>query len=235
MIASRLQRLVVTLAAWLLAVWVTLPGLAITMAPRAYSDAPDCSQRGSSQTRAELFATDNTDIITDPEDSRLRDPLAILDITVGADISIGGASSLGSALVDGLFWSDRQQRLTYERSRDFELCVHDEGQLHNIADEVAHQFRQESVLTFEHLPPEVQNADAVELRVPEANIARFASALASDARARVRLHGGSLTEDRTLILIVARDDVPLASRILKESLQPAPSQSVVYGKREFVE
>lgn len=116
-----------TLAAWLLAVWLTLPGLAITRASRAYSDAPDCSQRGASQTRAELFATDNTGIIIDPEDSRLRDPLAILDITVGADISNGGAGSLGSALVDGLFWSNRQQRLTYERSRDFQRCVHDEG------------------------------------------------------------------------------------------------------------
>lgn len=39
--------------------------------------------------------------------------------------------------------------------------------------------------------------------MPDANIGRFANALASDARARVRVQGGSLTEDCTLVLIVA--------------------------------
>src|ERR1700730_12664438 len=55
--------------------------------------------------RAEIFATSNTAIITDPRDPRLSDRLTGFEHQVDDIIDDGGADAGRATLVAGVFWS----------------------------------------------------------------------------------------------------------------------------------
>lgn len=94
---------------------------------------------------AELFATDNTAIITDPADSRLDTRLTRFDHEVREIIHVGGAEPGSSTLLDGVSWSADLEKAIYERSREFDVDQVGRDGLHHIADVLAKQYHQESV------------------------------------------------------------------------------------------
>lgn len=156
--------------------------------------APPATGGGPACRPAELFATDNT---TDG-----------FELPAVATIALTGTVVTGSTLVDGVFWSNERQQIGYERSREFHLCVVDAPTLHNAAEALHRQFNQEAVLTFDYLPQNAPEADAILITVPDIGIARFRDAFASDLAAHHRLRGGSVTTaDHTLILVAGNGDL----------------------------
>jgi hypothetical protein len=153
--------------------------------------------RASRRPGAEIFATSNRAVITDPDDPRLRTRLLAFDRAVRRLIRRGGGVARRSQLLDGVFWSEDQRRATFERSRDFDVDAVSDAELHAIADRVRRRFRQESVLTFDFLRRDDQRADALEIVVPGVDDARLRDALVADSTARERLVGGSVTLDGT--------------------------------------
>src|SRR5688572_14486783 len=113
---------------------------------------------------AEIFATNNTAVITDPADPRLQDRLKGFANQVERIIDEGGGKPRGSELLDGVFAGDTG--LTFERSRVFDVDRVSEDELHTIADTIRARFGQQSVLTFDHLPAHSDDVDAVLLDVP---------------------------------------------------------------------
>jgi hypothetical protein len=69
---------------------------------------------------AQVFATDNTAVITDAADPRLRDPLKGFAREVERIVAKGGGSPRGSQLLDGVFFSSDLGTTTFERSREFD-------------------------------------------------------------------------------------------------------------------
>src|SRR4051812_19372349 len=65
---------------------------------------------------AQIFATNNTAVITDPADPRLRDPLRGFAREVERLVAKGGGSPRGSQLLDGVFFSSDLGTTTFERS-----------------------------------------------------------------------------------------------------------------------
>jgi hypothetical protein len=184
--------------------------------------------------RALIFATNNTAIIIDPADPRLRTHLVRFDHEVRAIVRAGGAHAGRSTLLDGVFWSGDLQQTTYERSREFDVTGVSAAGLHHIADVVRKTFDQESVLTFEFLPRTAPRADAVEIEAPGADVRRLHDALTTDPDARERLGGGSVTPAGHLILVAARTDLALARRVVTESGATWSAATVRYGAEEFV-
>jgi hypothetical protein len=207
---------------------------AILGATPAHADIVGCSLDELSQPRAELFATDNTAVISNRDDARLRDRLELFELQVDATVLASAAVAAGSILVDGVFWSPAKHQTTYERSRDFHLSCVDQSQLHRIADQVRQQFNQESVLTFEYLSSDAPEAGSVTVDVPDVDTSRLGDALAGDPVARDRLVGGSVTEDHTLILIVDVADLDLARKLATEAGGRVQAATIRYGRREFV-
>ncbi|MFE2695397.1 hypothetical protein [Streptomyces mirabilis] len=111
---------------------------------------------------AELFATDNTALITDPADSRLDTRLTRFVHEVREIIHANGARPGSSTLLDGVFWSGDLKKAAYERSREFDVDQVGRDGLHHIADVLAKQYHQESVLTFRCLPHTSPDTDAVD-------------------------------------------------------------------------
>ena len=72
----------------------------------------------AAHTDAEIFATDNTAVITDPDDPRLDDRLIGFARRVERIIEQGGGRPRGSELLDGVFAAPE---LTFERSRRFDV------------------------------------------------------------------------------------------------------------------
>ncbi len=107
---------------------------------------------------AEIFATNNTAVITDPADPRLQDRLKGFANQVERIIDEGGGKPRGSELLDGVFAGDAG--LTFERSRVFDVDRVSEDELHTIADTIRARFGQQSVLTFDHLPAHSDDVDA---------------------------------------------------------------------------
>lgn len=167
---------------------------------------------------AELFATDTTDPLFE----------AHADLT----IILSGATVTGSTPLDGVFWSDELQQTSHERSREFHLCGAD-GSSHAAAQALCRQFNQRTVLTFDYLPQPA--ADAITISVPDVDIARFADAFTADSAAHQRLRGGSVTTDRTLILVAGTGDLDVARRLVIESGGNWDAATIAYGRREFVE
>ena len=97
---------------------------------------------------AEIFATNNTAVITDPADPRLNDGLLGFERDVNRLIEDGGGLARGSQLLDGVFFSAEQGTTTLERSRVFAVDGVEDDELHTIADTVRARFGQQSVLTF---------------------------------------------------------------------------------------
>src|SRR4051812_27242288 len=61
---------------------------------------------------AEIFATDNTAVITNPADPRLKDPLKGFERQVERIVSEGGGAPRGSELLDDVFFdAERRQQL----------------------------------------------------------------------------------------------------------------------------
>jgi hypothetical protein len=207
---------------------------AILGATPVHAGGVGCSLDELSQPRAELFATDNTAVISNRDDARLRDRLELFELQVDATVLANAAVATGSTLVDGVFWSPATHRTTYERSREFHLACVEESQLRRIADQVRQQFDQESVLTFEYLPSDAVEADAVTVDVPDVDTSRLHDALASDPLARDRLVGGSVSEDHTLILVADVADLGLARQLAAEAGGRVQAATVRYGRREFV-
>src|ERR1041384_391298 len=89
---------------------------------------------------AEIFATNNTAVITDPADPRLNDRLKDFARQVERIVEEGGGKDRGSELLDGVFAGDAG--LTFERSRSFDVDRVSDDELHTIADTIRARFGQ---------------------------------------------------------------------------------------------
>ncbi|MER8232632.1 hypothetical protein ACIRQY_03710 [Streptomyces sp. NPDC101490] len=182
----------------------------------------------------EIFATDNTAIITDPDDPRLTTRLHHFEHEVRGIIRAHGARPGGSTLLDGVFWSEELRRTTYERSREFDVNRAGPDSLRHIAAIIAKRYHQEAVLTFRCLPRTSPQTDAVEIEVPGVRAADLRAGLLADPVARERLGGGSVTLDGRLVLVAPLADLSLA-RDFTVSLGADWDQAEIrYGDREFV-
>ncbi|HEX6469265.1 MAG TPA: hypothetical protein VF069_09235 [Streptosporangiaceae bacterium] len=184
--------------------------------------------------QAEIFATNNTAIITDPADPRLTTRLIRFAREVRGIIREGGARPGGSTLLDGVFWSSDLQQTTYERSREFDVNRTDPIELRHIAEQIRKQFDQESVLTFQPLPRASARTDAIEVEIPGLDVQRLHDGLLADPVARDHLQGGSVTLDGRLILIAELPDFDLARNFVTEIGGDWAKRSVRYGDAEFV-
>ncbi|MEV5277236.1 hypothetical protein [Streptomyces sp. NPDC051994] len=183
---------------------------------------------------AEIFATDNTAIITDPADSRLRTRLTRFEHDVRRIIHAHGARPDASKLLDGVFWSGDLKQATYERSREFDVNrVGPEG-LRHIAAVIAKQYHQESVLTFRCLARNSPEADAVEIQAPGVSATKLHDALLANPAARDGLGGGSVTLDGRLVLVAPIADLPLAQKFTNDLGVDWKTAQVRYGDEEFV-
>lgn len=223
MIASRVAGVVVAL----------LIGTVLVGGP-AQSAPTSCAVGDPLQPTAELFATDNTATITDPDDQRLRNGLAGFEVEVDAIALVNVGLPVGSTLVSGVFWSDERQQATYERSREFHLACVGPADLQRIGDQVRTRFHQESVLTFQHLPNTAPAVDAFTVEVAGVDVRRFRDALVADQEAREHLVGGSITESGTLILVADIADIALTQRFVTTIGGSWNADTIEYGDREFV-
>jgi hypothetical protein len=188
-------------------------------APAAAAHQPD----------AEIFATDNTAVITDPDDPRLDDRLKEFARRVERIIDHGGGRPRGSELLDGVFFGDE---LTFERSRRFDVDRVSDDELHDIAETVRRRFLQQSVLTFDHGGPEI---NAVLLEVPGVSAKALQKGLTEDQEARERLFGGSVTLDERLLLVAALEDAQFARGFAKRIGGDLKRAKTSYGERSFVD
>ena len=191
----------------------------------AHEPAPD----------ADIFATDNTAVITDPADPRLQDSLGGFARKVQRIVRDGGGAPRGSALLDGVFFSSDLGTTTFERSRDFAVDDVSRAELHDIGAAIAGRFQQESVLTFDRLPGSDPRADAVELEVPGVTAQALRDGLLADQDARERLFGGSVTLGGHLLLVAGREDAALARTFAARIGGDLSRATTRYGEREFVE
>jgi hypothetical protein len=199
-----------------------------------YATVDDCAQGDRLTPQAEMFATSNTEAIVDPADPRLQDRLEPFASHVDRTILANDALPVGSDPVSGVFWSEDLQQLTFESSREFHLTCVDESELTRIAELVAGQFGQESVLTFTYQPDDAPTADSFIADVPGVDVQRFHDALAADPDARNRLGGGSITEDGSLVLVAADEDAEVARRVVAVSGGALDMSGVRHGTSRFV-
>ncbi|MGA5193063.1 hypothetical protein [Streptomyces exfoliatus] len=213
----------------LLAAGVTALLLAITGAQSTHASPADPACPA-----AEICATDNTSVITDPDDPRLRTRLTRFDHEVRAIIRAHGARPAASTLLDGVFWSADLRQATYERSREFDVDRVGRDGLHHIAGVIAKEYDQEAVLTFRCLPRTSPETDAVEIEVPGVEASGVREALVADPEAREKLGGGSVTLDGRLVLVAPIADLPLARKFTAALGADWKEAQVRYGDREFV-
>ncbi|MFF0473778.1 hypothetical protein [Streptomyces sp. NPDC004284] len=183
---------------------------------------------------AEIFATDNTAIITDPDDPRLDTRLTRFGHEVRRIVRAHGARPGASELLDGVFWSEELRQATYERSREFDVERVGRDGLRRIAGVIAERYDQEAVLTFRCLPRTSPETDAVEIEVPGVRASGLREALLADPEAREKLGGGSVTVDGRLLLVAPVDDLPPARRLTTALGADWDRAQVRYGDREFV-
>src|SRR5919197_3095570 len=168
------------------------------------------------QPDAQIFATNNTRVITDPADPQLSDPLKGFAREVERIIARGGGSPRGSQLLDGVFFSSDLNTTTFELSREFDVDHVADDELHAIADTIRGRFDQESVLTFDNLRPGDDEINAVELEVPGVSAQALRDGLLADQTAREELFGGSVTQDEHLLLVAELADAQLARDFAEE-------------------
>jgi Ca2+-binding RTX toxin-like protein len=202
-----------------------LVALAVAAPAAAAHDVPD----------AEIFATNNTAVITDPDDPRLRDKLKAFARDVEDIIEDGGGDARGSELLDGVFFSSDLGTTTFERSRRFDVDDVADDQLHAIADTVRSRFGQQSVLTFDHLPAWDDEVNAVELVVPGVSAQALRDGLLEDQTAREELFGGSVTLDGRLLLVAELADVQLAREFAASIGGKLSKAQTHHGESTFVE
>src|SRR5262245_28906282 len=184
---------------------------------------------------AQIFATNNTAVITDPADPRLSDPLNGFARDVQRIIARGGGSPRGSQLLDGVFFSSDLNTTTFERSREFDVDRVADDELHAIADTIRDRFDQESVLTFDNLRPGDDEINAVELEVPGVSAQALRDGLLADQTAREELFGGSVTQDGHLLLVAELADAQLARDFAQKIGGDLGRAQTRYGESEFVE
>src|SRR3954471_16059891 len=204
------------------------------LAALALAAPPSALAHGHRLPDAQIFATSNTAVITDPADPRLSDPLNGFAREVERIIAKGGGSPRGSQLLDGVFFSSDLGTTTFERSREFEVDHVADDELHGIADSVRGRFDQESVLTFDNLRPGDDEINAVELEVPGVGARALRDGLLADQTAREQLFGGSVTQDGHLLVVAELADAQLARAFAENiggDLQRAQTR---YGESEFV-
>ncbi|GAA4110165.1 MULTISPECIES: hypothetical protein [Streptomyces] len=182
----------------------------------------------------EIYATNNTAIITDPADPRLRTRLDRFDREVRGIIHANGARPGASKLLNGVFWSGELKRATYERSREFDVTRVGRDGLHHIAGVIAKQYHQESVLTFRCLARTSPETDSVEIQAPGVSATRLHDALVDNPEARDELGGGSVTLGGRLVLIAPLADLPLARKFTASLGVDWNKAQVRYGDEEFV-
>ena len=204
---------------------LTLAVLALAAPAAAAAQTPD----------AEIFATDNTALVADPDDARLDDPLEEFARSVERIVERGGGKPHGSELLDGVFFSSALGGTTFERSRGFDVDHVSDGELHAIADRIRRRFLQQSVLTFDHLRPRDREVDAILLEVPGVSAEALRDGLLADPEAQERLFGGSVTLDGRLLLVASLEDADLARDFAKSIDGDLDRASTSYGEREFVE
>jgi hypothetical protein len=183
---------------------------------------------------AEIFATNNTRVITDPADPQLHDPLFGFERKVERIIERGGGKPRGSQLLDGVFFSSDLQATTFERSREFDVDRVTPGELHDIADRVRQRFDQESVLTFDFPEHPSDPVDAVQIEVPGISAQQLRDGLLADRAAAERLFGGSVRLDGRLVLIASFADVEVAKSFIAEIGGDLGAATIRKGHEEFV-
>ena len=203
-------------------------------APQGHAGLDDCAAGDPLTPQAEMFATSNTTTIADPDDPRVDDRLEPFASQVYGTIRANAALPVGSDVMDGVFWSEELQQLTFEPSREFHLACADESELTRIAELVAGQFGQESVLTFVYQSGDTSSADSFIAQIPGVDLRRFRDVVAADPDARSRLGGGSISEDGALVLVAARADAELAERVVARSGGHLDMSDVRYGTMSFV-
>jgi Ca2+-binding RTX toxin-like protein len=194
--------------------------------------APSAAAHGGGAPDAEIFATNNTALITDQNDPRLDDRLYRFADRVEAIIGDGGGKPRGSELLDGVFFDGSS--LTFERSRRFDVDRVSDGELFDIAETVRRRFLQGSVLTFDHLDRRDADVNAIELDVPHVSAKALRDGLVKDPEAAARLFGGSVTQDKHLLLVAALEDADLARSFAKRIGGDIKRARTSYGEREFV-
>ncbi|MFC9998089.1 hypothetical protein [Nocardia sp. NPDC127526] len=193
-----------------------------------------CAQGNPLQPTAELFGTWNRDTITDPADPRMNDPLTQFEIEVNLTAAMELGLTVHSEPIDGVFWSEESEQITYEPARRFELACTGRDNLCWIADDIKVRYSQEAVLGIEFLPADHERADGFLVRVPGVDLARFHDALLADPVARDVLGGGSITEDGTLILVADRADLDVARSFVQGLGAQWDPGAVRYGDRQLV-
>jgi Ca2+-binding RTX toxin-like protein len=194
--------------------------------------APRAAAHGGGAPDAEIFATNNTAIITDSNDPRLDDRLYRFANRVDDIIRDGGGKPRGSELLDGVFFDGSS--LTFERSRRFDVDRVSDVELFDIAETVRRRFLQGSVLTFDHLDRKDPDVNAIELDVPKVSAKALQQCLVKDPEAAARLFGGSVTQDKHLLLVAALEDADLARTFANKIGGDIKRASTSYGEREFV-
>ena len=91
------------------------------------------------------------------------------------------------------------------------------------------------MLTLDKLPAGSRDVDAVQLDVPGVTASALRTGLLNDAQARERLFGGSVTQDRHLLLVASLEDADLARKFAKAIGGEVKRAKTKYGKREFVD
>ena len=204
---------------------VAIAAVALTAPPAlAHDRRPD----------AEVFASSNTRLITDPADPALHDRLRGFATKVRRVIRRGGGVPGRSQLLDGVFFSAAFGTTTFERSRKFDVDRVSSRQLHDIAETIRTRFRQQSVLTFDHLRARDPRVDAVELEVPGVTADALRFGMLADARAREERFGGSITQDHRLLLVAELADLKLAKRFAARIGGDLAGADLHYGDSEFV-
>jgi hypothetical protein len=197
--------------------------------------APAAAQaHGSHLPDAEIFATNNTAVITDPADPRLDDQLRGFERKVERIIRRGGGKPEGSQLLDGVFFSSDLGTTTFERSLDFDVDDVTRDELREIADSVRRRFGQQSVLTFDYPERPWHPVDAVEVEVPGLDARSLRDGLLADQEARDTLFGGSVTLDGRLVLIAGLGDLELVERFVTDIGGDFDAATIRPGRREFV-
>ncbi|ANZ34955.1 hypothetical protein BBK82_01580 [Lentzea guizhouensis] len=181
----------------------------------------------------EIFATNNTAVITDPDDPRLRDRLVAFDREVRGIVHANGGVTTRSTLLDGVFWSSEQNTTTFERSRKFDVTL-DEESLRHTAATISKRFSQESVLTFRFLPASSPEVDAVQVEVHGVTAQQVRTGLLNDAVAREKLGGGSVTLQNKAILIADVNDLPTVRAFVTTIGGDMSRAKVRKGTWEFV-
>lgn len=208
--------------------------LALVGALAPVAGHPALAAAGHHGSPAEIFASNNTAIITDPDDPRLDTRLVAFERQVDGIIRHDGGDPDGSTLLDGVFWSSDLQQTTYERSREFEVEDVSPARLHQIADDIRVRFHQESVLTFEPLPRTSPRATGVEVHVAGLDVQRLHDGLVADPAVRDELGGGSVTLRGEMILIADAADLGLVRQFIAELGADPARATVGYGALEFV-